>query len=76
MKSELGRKIRQSINIVADDKSNYEHKPAPTYIAQTLTFWLAGETPISKAIAKAATNKMETKIKIVMWHTLPIMVLL
>nr|WP_281960523.1 hypothetical protein [Bacteroides clarus] len=26
MKSELGRKIRQSINIVADDKSNYEHK--------------------------------------------------
>ena len=26
MKSELGQKIRQGVNIVADDKSNYEHK--------------------------------------------------
>ena len=26
MKSELGRKIRQSVNMVTDDKSNYEHK--------------------------------------------------
>ena len=34
-----------------------------------------GETPISKAIAKTATNKMDIKIKIVMCHVLPVMVL-